>query len=140
MQNSIQDILTNLALGVLTLLCAYAMLYIKKAKAKVIAEAQQIDDDNQRNLVLAAINRLDDVATKTVKSIEQTAAKAIREGVKSGTTSRDDLLVLGRQAYDEVIKTLEPEYLAVLTTTLGDVDAYIQHTIESKVLELKEAA
>ncbi|WP_018750694.1 hypothetical protein [Paenibacillus sanguinis] len=140
MQNSIQDILTNLALGVLTLLCAAVMYYIKKAVAKLRLEAQKIDNDEQRSLVLTALTRLDDVATKTVKSTEQTAAKAIREGIKSGTNSREELLALGKQAFDEVLKMLEPEYLAVLTTTLGDVDAYIQHTIESKVLELKEAA
>ncbi|MEF2968343.1 guanylate kinase [Paenibacillus sp. M1] len=139
MQNSIQDILTNFALGVLTLLCAYAMYYIKRAIAKVKLEAQKIDNEEQRSLILTALSRLDDVATKTVRSIEQTTAKEIREAVKAGLTSRDQLFQLSRQAFDQIYDQLEPEYLAVLASTLGDMDNYIKNTIESKVLELKGA-
>ncbi|WP_018752658.1 hypothetical protein [Paenibacillus sanguinis] len=140
MQNTINDILANLVLGVVALLCAYSMYYLKRGVAKFKAEAQKIDNEEQRSLALAAINRLDDVATKTVQAIEQTTARELREAVKAGITSREQLIKLSQDAFDQIVDQLEPEYLAVLATTLGDMDNYIKNTIEAKVLELKGAA
>lgn len=140
MQDYINDLLSNFVLGIVTLMCAYSMYYIKKGIAKVKLEAQKIDNEEQRDLALAAIDRLDDVTTKTVKAIEQTTAKELREAVKSGKTSRDELIRLSQSAFDQIVNQLEPEYLAVLATTLGDMDDYIKNTIEAKVLELKGAA
>lgn len=140
MQNAINDILANLVLAVVLLLSAYALHYLKKGIAKLKAEAQKIDNEEQRNLALMAIDRLDDVTTKTVKAIEQTTAKELREAVKAGITSREQLIKLSQDAFNQIFDQLEPEYLAVLATTLGDMDSYIKNTIEAKVLELKGAA
>ncbi|MDU7473607.1 MAG: guanylate kinase [Paenibacillus macerans] len=140
MQEMAQDILLNLALAALTLLSSYALYYLRKAKAKVSAEAAKIANDDQRALAQAAIMRLDDVATKTVKTIEQTTAKELRRAVKNGQASKEDLAALARQAYGEIVRTMEPDYLDALKTTLGDLDKYIKTTIEAKVLELKQNA
>lgn len=140
MQNAINDILANVALSLITLLCAYALYYIKRGVAKLTAEAHKIDNEEQRSLAMTAIHRLDDVTTKTVKAIEQTAARNLRESVKSGEISKEYLTKLSEQAFDEIVAQLEPEYLALLATTLGDMDTYIKNTIEAKVLELKGAA
>ncbi|EES73461.1 hypothetical protein POTG_01756 [Paenibacillus sp. oral taxon 786 str. D14] len=139
MQETLQDVLHSLSVAVITLMGTYALFFIRKGIAKVQAEAEQIKSDEQRNLVLMAIKRLDDVATKTVRAIEQTTAKELREAVKGGKASREELKQLAKQAYNEIVQTLEPEYLQALQGTLGDLDTYIRNTIEAKVLELKEA-
>lgn len=136
----VQEILSNLLLSGMTLAATYVLYYIRKATAKVKAEAAKIQNEEQRKLVETAITRLDDVAGKTVRSIEQTTAAALREAVKDGTVSRDELTALSGQAYQEIIHILNPAYLSVLEESLGDLQAYITHTIEAKVLELKEAA
>lgn len=140
MQEMAQDILFNLTLAALTLLSSYALYYIRKATAKVAAEATKIANDDQRALAQAAIARLDDVATKTIKTIEQTTAKELRRSVKNGQASKEDLSALAKQAYGEIVRTMEPDYLDALKTTLGDLDKYIKTTIEAKVLELKQNA
>lgn len=140
MQEMAQDALLNLALAVLTLLSTYALYYIRKAVAKVSAETTKIKNDDQRALVQAAITRLDDVATKTVKMIEQTTAKELRRAVKNGQATKEELAGLAKQAYNEIVRTLEPEYFQALQGTLGDLDTYIRNTIEAKVLELKQSA
>lgn len=139
MQTTIHDIMYSLSTAVITLLATYALYYIRRGIAKVQAEAESIKNDEQRATALAAIKRLDDVATKTVRAIEQTAAKELREAVKRGSASREELVQLSRRAFDEIMATMEPQYLGVLSATLGDIDQYIRSTIESKVLELKEA-
>lgn len=140
MQNAINDILANLLLAIIMLLSAYALHFLNRGVAKLKAETQKIDNEEQRNLALMAIDRLNDVATKTVNAIEQTTARELREAVKTGSINREQLIRLSQQAFDQIVDQLEPEYLAVLATTLGDMDSYIKNTIEAKVLELKGAA
>lgn len=140
MQEMAQDILANLTLAALTLLSSYALYYIRKATTKVSAEADKIKNDDQRALAQAAVARLDDVATKTVKTIEQTTAKELRRAVKNGQASKEELASLAKQAYGEIVRTMEPQYLDALKVTLGDLDKYITATIEAKVLELKQNA
>jgi hypothetical protein len=140
MQDMAQEILINLVLGVLTLLSSYALLYIHKGVAKVTAETAKIKNDDQRALVQTAMTRLDDVASKAVKTIEQTTAKDLRNAVKNGQATKDDLVNLSKQAFDEIVRTLEPDYLHALHETLGDLDTYIRNTVEAKVLELKQGA
>ncbi|GAC41275.1 hypothetical protein [Paenibacillus popilliae] len=140
MQEMAQDILSSLVMAALTLLSSYTLYYIRKATAKVSAEAAKISNDDQRALAQAAITRLDDVATKTVKTIEQTTAKELRRAVKNGQAAQEELAALAKQAYDEIVRTMEPDYLDALKSTLGDLDKYIKTTIEAKVLELKQNA
>ena len=140
MEGLVQDFLFNVALAAVTLLASYAVYGIKKLTSKLVAETSKINSEKERNLVNDAILRLDDVATKTVKKIEQTTAKEMRQAVKDGMKSKEELIGLSKTAFDEIIKTMEPEYINILKTTLGDVDSYIRNTIEAKVLELKEGA
>ncbi|MBU5441225.1 guanylate kinase [Paenibacillus sp. MSJ-34] len=140
MQEMVNDFLLNLALAGITLLASYAMYYIRKANAKLTAETAKISNEEQRKLIQTAIARLDDVATKTIKAIEQTTAKELRRAVKDGIASEDTLTSLAKQAYLDIVKTLEPEYLLALQDSLGDLEKYIKNTIEAKVLEVKQNA
>ncbi|MFW5435224.1 guanylate kinase [Paenibacillus apiarius] len=140
MQDALNEMVLNVALACITLLATYATYYIRKATRKVLTETSKLTDESQRALIQAAIDRLDDVATKTVQNFEQTVAKELRQAVKEGRTSRDDLLQLSHQAYTEIVTQLKPEYLEALSSTMGDAERYIMSTIESKVLELKERA
>lgn len=138
MEGLIQDFLSNLALAVVTLLASYAIYGIKKLTNKLVAETNKINEEGKRELIQDAIWRLNDVTTKTVKSIEQTVAKEMRQAVKDGIKSKEELVGLSKKALDEIMQTMEPEYLDVLQDALGNLETYIINTIEAKVLELKE--
>ena len=140
MEGLVQDFLFNLALAIVTLLASYAIYGIRKATDKLVAETNKINSEEERRLISEAIWRLDDVATKTVKKIEQTAAKEMRQAVKDGVKDKEELIGLSKVAFDDITQTMEPEYLNALKTTLGDMDTYIRNTIEAKVLEIKEGA
>ncbi|BFH15193.1 guanylate kinase [Paenibacillus alvei] len=138
MQSAINEMILNIVLAGLALLSSYAIYYIRRATVKLSAETKKLGDDSQRALAQAAIERLDDIAEKTVSTIEQTLAKELRESVKNGIASKNELTELSSRAYSEIIHQLRPDYLKALHDTLGDTEKYIMNTIESKVLELKD--
>lgn len=139
MEEIVQDILVNVVLAVIMLLSSFALYYIRKATAKLAAETALIGNEDQRQLIQDAIGRLDDVATKTVMTIEQTTAKELRQAVKDGRVDKEEMRKLSEKAYWDIVGTLKPEYISVLESTVGDLERYIQNTIESKVLALKGA-
>lgn len=49
------------------------------------------------------------LATLSVGATEQTTAKALREAVKSGNASREELAALGRRVFEEVKGSIAPE-------------------------------
>lgn len=103
MEGLIQDFLSNLALAVVTLLASYAIYGIKKLTNKLVAETNKINEEGKRELIQDAIWRLNDVTTKTVKSIEQTVAKEMRQAVKDGIKSKEELVGLSKKALDEIM-------------------------------------
>ena len=63
--------------------------------------------------------------------MEQTAAKALREAVKTGAASREKLLALGREVFQEVKGEIAPEAQRVITDNLGSFDHYLEQCIEA---------
>ena len=64
--------------------------------------------------------------------------KALREAVKGGKASREELVALGKQVFDEVKASIAPEAQRVITKNLGSFDEYLTKCIESAVLEIKQ--
>ncbi len=137
MQNTVTEILVNVLLALITLVGAYATLYIKKSSEKLKAETEKIQEEKQRNIVNTALEYMERTAEKTVNKIEQVTAKQIRKAVKEGTVDRKALEALAQEAFNEIKETLGPEYIQVLQESLGNAEKYILNTIEEKVAELK---
>ena len=64
--------------------------------------------------------------------------KALREAVKGGKASREELVALGKQVFDEVKASIAPEAQRVITKNLGSFDEYLTKCIEAAVLEIKQ--
>lgn len=129
----------DIALAVLSLLLAYAVAAVRKFTEKVRVESQQLKDDGQRNLLLDALNDVEELTAKTVTQIEQTTAKTLREAVKDGKADRSELEALSKQAYNEIAGALRPEAKEMIEKNFGNFSTYLTKTIESKVFELKNA-
>lgn len=129
--------LMDVSVAVFTLLCAMAVLYLQKGAAHLKQQAARLKDEELRQVIWDAIDRVDEAAEKVVSKIEQTTAGKLREAVKSGKADRAELLRLGQQAYREIRQTVGPEVLNVLEKSMGDFDNYLISTIESKVRQLK---
>lgn len=136
-QNAVTEVMVSLALGVVSLLAAYGMFYIRKAADKVREQTRQLQDDQLRKQLINALCDVETLATVTVGAIEQTTAKQLREAVKDGQTDRMELVALSKQAFDDIKNKVTPEAQKVITKNLGSFDEYLTSLIETKVLELK---
>jgi hypothetical protein len=137
MEDLVQKVLIDILMALIGLASAYAVYYINKATAKVKAETENIADEKQRKLVQDALWRVEDLAIKTVESIEQTVAKETREAVKDGKVDRAELLALGTQAVDEIIGQLSEPTKTAIESEVNDLKTYVTSLVESAVLNLK---
>lgn len=138
-QSTAVETLTSLALLVISLLGALGSYFITKAAAKVREQTAQISDEKQRKLLENALADVETLATVTVGAIEQTTASALREAVRNGEASREELLILGKQAFNDIKAKVGLNAQQVITKNLGSFDDYLHNLIETKVLELKAA-
>ena len=138
-RSAFTELLTSLALSVITLAGSYGIYYIHVGVSKVKAQTAQIKDARSRKLFEDAITDVANLAALSVNAMEQTTARALRDAVKTGTKNRNDLLALGRQVFDEVKAAIAPETQRVITANLGSFDAYMTKCIEDAVLKVKQS-
>ncbi len=131
------NVLANIVLAVIALAGAYAVYYIRLAGAQVKAQTKQIEDKTARELLENALDDVVNLATVSVNAMEQTTAKAIRDGVKAGLNSKEELVILGKKVFCEVKAAIAPEAQRVITENLGSFDDYLTKCIEDAVLKVK---
>lgn len=136
-QSAASDVLVNVVLAVIALAGAYAVYYIRLGTAKLKEQTAQIKDEAGRKVLVDALDDVVNLATVSVGAMEQTTAKALRDAVKSGKASREELLALGKQVFDEVKAAIAPEAQQVITENLGSFDKYLTAVIEDAVLRIK---
>ena len=129
--------LMNIVLAVIALAGAYVVYYIRLAGAQVKAQTKRIEDTAARELLENALDDVVNLATVSVNAMEQTTAQAVRDKVKEGKASREELLDLGQQVFQEVKAAIAPEAQRVITANLGSFDDYLTKCIEDAVLKVK---
>lgn len=137
-QTMANEALVNVALGVITLLAACAMYYVRVGVAKLKVQTAQIGDDAARQLLINALEDVESLAEKSVGALEQTTAKTLRQAVKNGTKDREELLALGSQAFVEIKAAVTPEAQRMITKNLGSFDDYLTKCIEDSVRRVKQ--
>lgn len=135
--NAIGIVLIRIVLAVIALAGAHAVYYIRLAGAQVKAQTKQIEDTTARALLENALDDVVNLATVSVNAMEQTTAQAIRDKVKEGKVSREELLKLGQEVFQEVKAAISPEAQRVITENLGSFDDYLMKCIEDSVLKVK---
>ena len=137
-QSAATEVLVNLVLAVISLTGAYAVYYIRLGASKLKAQTAQIEDDSARKTLDNAISDVENLVTKSGGPREKTTAKALRDAVKIGKASRNDLLALSKQVFNDVKAAIAPEAQMVITNNLGSFDAYLTKCIEDAVLKVKQ--
>ena len=113
-QNAATEVLVNITLAVIALAGSFAVYYIRLGASKLKAQTAQISDESARKVLENALTDVANLATLSVNAMEQTTAKALREAVKSGTATREELVALGKQVFtDYLTKCIEDAVLKV---------------------------
>jgi len=137
MNEILQDALIKIGGALGSLLLAYIILYINKAKAKLSLEISKIDDEKQRGLVTSAINRVNDLVINSVAMANQTIVAELKLAIENGTTDRSELLALGQKVANDIYVQLTPSIKETLETEIVDIEAYILTVVENQVAALK---
>lgn len=77
------------------------------------------------------------ITDTVVGKMEQVTAGDLRTLVKSGQADREELVALAKDAYDEIIKTVQPDVLNEISGVISDSEQYILSKIEDAVRKVK---
>ena len=137
LQNTVIQLLGIIIGGILAIASAYMTLFVAKATQKAKAEVEKLNDERQRKLIDATLNRVDELLRTNIIALENTAKKDMLALIDDGKIEKDELKKLAQDVKINVLNQLGEDSLAILNDTLGDVNGYLEARIEEKLAEIK---
>ena len=137
LQNTIIQLLGIVIGGILAIASAYATLFVAKATQKAKVEIEKLNDERQRKIINATLNKVDELLRTNIIALENTAKKDMLALIDDGKIEKDELKKLAQDVKINVLNQLGEDSLAILKNTLGDVNGYLEVRIEEKLAEIK---
>ena len=137
LQDTIIQLLGIVIGGILAIASAYMTLFVAKATQKAKAETEKLNDERQRKIVNATLNKVDELLRTNIIALENTAKKDMLALIDDGKIEKDELKKLAQDVKINVLNQLGEDSLAILNDTLGDVNGYLEARIEEKLAEIK---
>lgn len=137
----IQQIITTVGMELVSImlpvLCAVLVNEIHQGAKQLKAKAELTKEQTTKAFLEKAIYSAEELALTTVTAMEQTTAAELREKVKDGIVSKDELKELSVDVYNQMVYQLKEEYQEVIRNTYGDLRLYLTDLIEKKLYEVK---
>ena len=137
LQNTVIQLLGIVTGGILAIASAYMTLFVAKATQKAKVEIEKLNDERQRKIVNATLNKVDELLRTNIIALENTAKKDMLALIDDGKIEKDELKKLAQDVKINVLNQLGEDSLAILNDTLGDVNGYLEARIEEKLAEIK---
>ena len=137
LQDTIIQLLGIVIGGILAIASAYATLFVAKATQKAKIEIEKLNDERQRKIVDATLNKVDELLRTNIVALENTVKKDMLVLIEDGKIEKDELKKLAQDVKINVLNQLGEDSLAILNDTLGDVNGYLEVRIEEKLAEIK---
>ena len=137
LQGTVIQLLGIVIGGILAIASAYMTLFVAKATQKAKAETEKLNDERQRKIINATLNRVDELLRTNIIALENTAKKDMLALIDDGKIEKDELKKLAQDVKINVLNQLGEDSLAILNDTLGDVNGYLEARIEEKLAEIK---
>ena len=137
LQDTVIQLLGIIIGGILAIASAYMTLFVAKATQKAKAETEKLNDERQRKIVNATLNKVDELLRTNIIALENTTKKDMLALIDDGKIEKDELKKLAQDVKINVLNQLGEDSLAILNDTLGDVNGYLEARIEEKLAEIK---
>ena len=124
--------------GLLAIASAYATLFVAKATQKAKVEIEKLNDERQRKIVNATLDKVDELLRTNIVALENTVKKDMLVLIEDGKIEKDELKKLAQNVKENVLNQLGEGSIAILNETLGDVNGYLEVRIEEKLAEIKK--
>lgn len=138
LQNTVIQLLGIIIGGILAIASAYATLFVAKATQRAKVETEKLNDERQRKIMNATLNKVDELLRTNIIALENTVKKDMLVLIEDGKLEKDELKKLAQDVKENVLNQLGEDSIAVLNGTLGDVNGYLEVRIEEKLAEIKK--
>lgn len=137
LQGTVVQLLGIVIGGILAIASAYMTLFVAKATQKAKIETEKLNDERQRKIVNATLDKVDELLRTNIIALENTVKKDMLVLIADGKIEKDELKTLAKNVKENVLNQLGNDSLAVLNDALGDVNGYLEARIEEKLVEIK---
>ena len=137
LQGTVVQLLGIVMGGILAIASAYMTLFVAKATQKAKIETEKLNDERQRKIVNATLDKVDELLRTNIIALENTVKKDMLVLIADGKIEKDELKTLAKNVKENVLNQLGNDSLAVLNDALGDVNGYLEARIEEKLVEIK---
>ena len=138
LENTVIQLLGIIIGGLLAIASAYATLFVAKATQKAKVEIEKLNDERQRKIVDATLNKVDELLRTNIIALENTTKKDMLALIEDGKIEKEELKKLAEDVKVNVLNQLGEGSIAILNETLGDVNGYLEVRIEEKLAEIKK--
>ena len=138
LENTVIQLLGIIIGGLLAIASAYATLFVAKATQKAKVEIEKLNDERQRKIVNATLNKVDELLRTNIIALENTTKKDMLALIEDGKIEKEELKKLAEDVKVNVLNQLGEGSIAILNETLGDVNGYLEVRIEEKLAEIKK--
>ena len=138
LENTVIQLLGIIIGGLLAIASAYATLFVAKATQKAKVEIEKLNDERQRKIVDATLDKVDELLRTNIIALENTTKKDMLALIEDGKIEKEELKKLAEDVKTNVINQLGEGSIAILNETLGDVNGYLEVRIEEKLAEIKK--
>ena len=137
LQGTVVQLLGIVMGGILAIASAYMTLFVAKATQKAKIETEKLNDERQRKIVNATLDKVDELLRTNIIALENTVKKDMLVLIADGKIEKDELKTLAKNVKENVLNQLGNDSLAILNDALGDVNGYLEARIEEKLVEIK---
>ena len=119
------------------LLGALVSYSLVKVTARIKAQTKTIQDKATRDLLDKTLDTLSHLVNVNVISASETIVKELKASTLDGTLSKDDAKNILSIVKGKVLTQLSDSGKEVLSTTISDLDGYIESAIETALKQIK---
>ena len=138
LENTVIQLLGIIIGGLLAIASAYMTLFVAKATQRAKVETEKLNDERQKAIVDATLDRVDELLKTNIIALENTVKRDMLELIADGKIEKEELKKLAENVKINVINQLGEGSMAILNETLGDVNGYLEVRIEEKLAEIKK--
>ena len=138
LENTVIQLLGIIIGGLLAIASAYATLFVAKATQKAKVEIEKLNDERQRKIANATLDKVDELLRTNIVALENTTKKDMLALIEDGKIEKEELKKLAEDVKVNVLNQLGEGSIAILNETLGDVNGDLEVRIEEKLAEIKK--
>lgn len=138
LENTIIQLLGVVVSGCIAVVSAYMSVLVAKATQRAKLEIAKIKDEQERQIISDALDRVDGLLKTNIIAMENTVKKDMLDAIADGKIDKSELKKLSINVKENVLNQMGDDALDILNKTLGDVEGYLAVRIEEILVEVKE--